>query len=82
MAVGEMVWICDKQCHPLKYPLRRVLELHTGDDSISRSATVKTHRGVLKRPLVSLVPLEIDRQDVFLVTKNRAGDVAVSFEKS
>ena len=65
MAAGDLVWICDKQCQPLKYPLGRVLELHTGDDSISRSDTVKTHRGVLKRPLVSLVPLEIDRQDVF-----------------
>ena len=82
MAVGDLVWICDKQCHPLKYPLGRDLELHTGDDRISRSATVKTHRGVQKRPLVSLVLLEIDRQDVFLVTKNSAGDVAVTLENS
>ena len=82
MAVGDLVWICDKQCHPFKYPLGKVLELHTGDDSISRSATVRTHRVVLKRPLVSLVPIEIDRQDVILVTKNRAGDVAVRLENS
>ena len=82
MAVGDLVRICDKQCHLLKHPLGRVLQLHTGDGSISRSARVKTHRGVLKRPLVSLVPLEIDRQDVFLVTKNRAGDVAVRLENS
>ena len=51
MAVRDLVWICDKQCHSLKYPLEIVLELHTGDDSISRSATVKTHRGVLKNRL-------------------------------
>ena len=82
MAVGDLVWICDKQCHPLKYPLGIILQLHIRDDSMSRSATVKTYRGVLKRPLVSMVPLEIDRQAVFLVTRNRAGDVAVSLENS
>ena len=82
MAVGDLVWICHEQCHRLKYPLGRVVELRTGDDSISRPATVETHRGVLKRTLVGLVPLEIDRQDEFLVTKNRAGDVAVRLENS
>ena len=77
MAVGELVWICDEQGHPLKYPLGRVLEIHTGDDSISRSATVETHPGVLKSPLVSLILLEIDRQGVLW-----RGFVAVRLENS
>ena len=55
----------------------RNLELHTGDDEVSRSATVKTSREQFKRPHVNSVRPEIDRNDVFLTTKAMAGDVAV-----
>ena len=77
MEVGDFVLVCDKQCHPFSYPIRRILELHTGDDEVSRSVTVRANQGHFKRPLVNLVPLEIDGNNMFLETKNKAGDVAV-----
>ena len=45
------------------------MALHTGDDDVCRMATVMTNGRQFKRPLVSSVPLEIDRNDVFLATK-------------
>ena len=77
MAVGDLVWICDKQYHPFNYPVGRILELRTGDDEVSRSATLKTNRGQMETQLLNLALLEIDCNDVFLATRNRAGDVAV-----
>ena len=59
-----------------------ILELHTGDDEVTRSATVKIKREQFKGPLVNLVSLVIDRKYVFLATKNRAGDVAVGDGKT
>ena len=77
MAVGDLVSLCDNQYHPFNYSMGRSMELHNGADELSRSATVVTNQGNFKRPLVNLVPLEIDRKEVFLATKNSAGDMAV-----
>ena len=67
-AVGDLVWLCDKQNRPFNYPMGIILELHTGYDEVWRSALVETNQKQFKRPLVNLVPLEIDRNDVFLAT--------------
>ena len=77
MALGELVWVCDRKYQPFNYPMGRILELHTSEDDQSRSATKKTSRGQIRKPLVSWDPLEIDRNDVFLATKKGASDVAV-----
>ena len=43
MEVGDFVWVCDKQCHTFNYRMRRILEIHTGDDGVFRSTTVRTN---------------------------------------
>lgn len=57
VAIGTMVLIKDEQLPPLNWSLGRIVELHPGSDHIARVATVKTTRGLMKRPLVKLCPL-------------------------
>ena len=56
----------------------RFLELHIGNDDLPRSATAETNGGQFTSSLVSLVSREIDRDDVFLVSKKWTRDVAVA----
>ncbi|XP_055308192.1 uncharacterized protein LOC129572273 [Sitodiplosis mosellana] len=44
-----------------KWPMGRVLEVHQGQDGLTRLATVKTANNTLKRPITKLAPLPIDR---------------------
>ncbi|XP_053990009.1 uncharacterized protein LOC128882436, partial [Hylaeus volcanicus] len=44
-----------------KWPMGRVLEVHQGQDGLTRVATVKTANNTLKRPITKLAPLPIDR---------------------
>ena len=37
MAVGDPVWVCDKQYHPFNYPMGRILRLPSREDGIFRS---------------------------------------------
>ena len=82
MAVGDLVWLCDKQYHPFSYPMGRILELNFSDDEVSKSATVKTSRKIFERPLVNLVPRAVDRKGLYLATINKASDVAVEDSKT
>ncbi|XP_055315884.1 uncharacterized protein LOC129575818, partial [Sitodiplosis mosellana] len=43
-----------------KWPMGRVLEVHQGQDGLTRVATVKTANNTLKRPITKLAPLPID----------------------
>ena len=49
IAVGELVCVFDKQYHPFSYHMGRTLELRTGDDGVSRSATVREYQRQLKQ---------------------------------
>ena len=49
----------------------RTLELHTDNDEVFTSVTVMTKRAQFKGPLVSLVPLENARNDLFLQPKTK-----------
>ena len=77
MAVWDLVWFCHKQYHPFNYPMGRILEIHIGDDEVSRSATVKNNRKKFQKQPANLVRLAIDSIDMIVATKNMAGDVAV-----
>lgn len=55
--IGTLVLIKNELSVPLQWPLGRIIDLHPGFDGIARVATVKTTKGIFKRPLVKLCPL-------------------------
>ncbi|KAJ8981431.1 hypothetical protein NQ317_015633 [Molorchus minor] len=55
-----LVLIKDDGVAPLQWSMGRILELHPARDGIARVATVKTSKGIVKRPLVKLCPLPVD----------------------
>lgn len=57
ITIGTMVLLKNELSPPLKWPLGRIIELHPGADGIVRVATVRTAKGIFKRPLVKLCPL-------------------------
>lgn len=54
---GALVLISNELLPPLQWPLGRVVDVHPGSDGIVRVVTVKTSRGILKRPVAKLCPL-------------------------
>ena len=60
--VGDLVWITDKNVHPFNFPLGRIEEVYRSDDTIVRSALVKTTLGSYKRPAIKLIPVNCDRK--------------------
>lgn len=59
ISIGSLVLIKNELTAPLRWPLARVMELHSGEDGVSRVATVKTQQGIFKRPIVKLCPLPL-----------------------
>ena len=57
LKTGDLVWIVEPTSPRGHYPLARVLKLNYGNDSIARSAEVKTASGILTRPVVKLAPV-------------------------
>ncbi|XP_076380821.1 uncharacterized protein LOC117219916 [Megalopta genalis] len=60
LKVGDMVLIKEDNLPPLKWALGRVVELHPGQDGISRVSTIRTTRGMLKRPASKICVLPIE----------------------
>ena len=58
--VGDLVWITDKNVHPFNFPLGRIEEVYRSDDTIVRSALIKTTLGSYKRPAIKLIPVNRD----------------------
>ena len=42
---------------PTKWPLAKIIEVHPGKDGKVRVVTVKTAKGIYRRPVVKMVPL-------------------------
>ena len=59
--VGDIVLIKDEGPKN-RSKMGQVIELHTGEDSIPRVATVRTNQGQLMRPVVKLYPLELHQE--------------------
>ncbi|XP_058827202.1 uncharacterized protein LOC131687165 [Topomyia yanbarensis] len=57
---GRLVLIVDECQAPLKWPLARILEIHPGEDDLTRVVTLKTSKGIIKRPIVKICLLPID----------------------
>ena len=51
LQVGDLVVIHEDNLVPTKWPLTRVLSVHPGKDGFVRVVTLKTSRGVYKRPV-------------------------------
>lgn len=57
--VGALVLLKEDNLPPLRWQLRRVIEVSTGKDGVIRVAAVRTDRGVLQRAGRMLCPLPI-----------------------
>jgi hypothetical protein len=58
--VGDIVMVSEDNVSRIKWLLAKVVEVHQGKDGLVRTATIKTPRGVLKRPVQRLHKLEIE----------------------
>ncbi|CAG7828755.1 unnamed protein product [Allacma fusca] len=58
---GELVVIMDERLPPNKWKLARVEKLHPGSDGQVRTVSVKTQEGVIKRPVVKLCRLPMEK---------------------
>jgi len=59
LAVGDLVLIKEENLPPQQWIMGRVIEVHPGRDNRVRVVSVKTGKGVYKRPVVKLCPLPI-----------------------
>lgn len=57
LRVGDIVCLRDEPLAPTRWPLARVIEVHPGRDGKTRVVTVRTAKGIYKRPIVKMVPL-------------------------
>jgi hypothetical protein len=55
--VGALVIVKEDNTPPLHWPLGRITELHPGQDGKCRVVSVKTVRGVFKRPIIKICPV-------------------------
>ena len=51
LEVGQVVIIKYEDTHPARWPLGKVIEVHHVKDGIVRVVTLKTEKGILKRPI-------------------------------
>ncbi|KAG7295329.1 hypothetical protein JYU34_022341 [Plutella xylostella] len=61
--MNDVVIIKEDNLPPGKWALGRVVDLHPGSDGHVRVVTLKTKNGLLKRPIVKLAVLPIDKED-------------------
>lgn len=60
LKLGQLVLIQQAGFGPTQWPLGRVQQIHPGADGIARTATVRTIKGILVRPLTKLAILPLD----------------------
>ena len=63
VSIGDIVILRDETLFPTKWPLAKVVDVHPGRDNFVRVVTVKTMKGIYKRPItkvVVLLPAESD----------------------
>lgn len=52
--IDDLIIIKDENLPPLRWKMGRIVQLHTGNDGLVRSITIKTSNGFLKRPVVKI----------------------------
>lgn len=62
---GDMVLVKEENTPPTKWQLGRVVELHTGSDSVCRVVSIKTSSGIIRRATsrVCVLPFEGQSKD-------------------
>lgn len=51
---GRLVLVVDEQQPTTRWPLARIVELHSGTDGITRVVTLRTAKGLIKRPVTKI----------------------------
>ncbi|GJQ77665.1 hypothetical protein Trydic_g12791 [Trypoxylus dichotomus] len=64
LAIGVLVFIKEDHQPPCKWVIGRISEVHPGVDGIARVFTLKTARGLVRRPIAKICPLPIDHEIV------------------
>ncbi|KAJ0169592.1 hypothetical protein K1T71_010808 [Dendrolimus kikuchii] len=59
LKIGDVVAIVDQNISPLEWRLGKVVAIHPGSDGIVRVVTLRTEKGILKRPVVKVCPLPL-----------------------
>jgi hypothetical protein len=58
--VGSLCLLRSENTPPSRWPLGRIIQMHPGDDDVTRVVTIRTATSELTRPLVKLVLLPED----------------------
>jgi len=53
-----MVILMEDNLFPLSWSMGRIQETHPGEDGVVRVATVRTAKGIYKRPIIRMLPIE------------------------
>lgn len=64
LKIGQMVILIEDNLPPLAWSLGRVQETHSGDDGVTRVVTIRTSKGVYKRPFTRLCLLPVEPHEV------------------
>ena len=59
VAIGMLVLIRDDSTPSMQWPLGRIIELHPGSDDITRTVSIQTSQGILKRAVTKIAILPI-----------------------
>ncbi|KAK9701249.1 methyltransferase (DUF5641) [Popillia japonica] len=68
--VGTLVLIKEDNLPPYRWMLGRIIKLHPGTDGINRVVTLKTIKGVIKRPVTKICPLPLQNEVTDTSLKN------------
>ncbi|XP_055522716.1 uncharacterized protein LOC129716897 [Wyeomyia smithii] len=52
--LGRMVIVVDELQAPIRWPFARIVSVHPGKDSITRVITLRTAKGIIKRPTAKI----------------------------
>ncbi|KMQ87772.1 hypothetical protein RF55_12859 [Lasius niger] len=63
---GDLVIVREDNTPPLCWPLARIETVYPGLDGVVRTATVRTTRGIYKRPATRLCPLPLDNENLLV----------------
>lgn len=61
--INELVLIKEENVPPCQWPMARIVNVHKGDDDLTRVVTVKMRDKIFKRPITKLAPLPIENDD-------------------
>ena len=64
ISIGDIVILRDEVLFPTYWPLARVINVHPGKDNLIRVVTLKTSKGIYKRPVTKIVVLVPTRSPV------------------